>query len=198
MGTNAYKKALQRTHKERSQLDHRQKLGLLEKKKDFLKRAAFTKKQESLNKKAARAAALKNDDEYYKEMTELKLRDGVLYKPGQVLDAKFINSLKSQDLVALEDRHRVLQNRLSKIHSEALALDHEVIDWDKQMLFGSDDFTDNEEIIDNSSQKKKIEKEIEELDKLIAALKRHLFSQKKGSKYVDSEGNLCRKQQRLK
>lgn len=65
-----------RNHKERSQLAHRTRLGLLEKHKDYVKRAKdFHSKQERI-KRLKEKAAERNKDEFYfgmiKSQTKVK------------------------------------------------------------------------------------------------------------------------------
>ncbi|CAL8083966.1 unnamed protein product [Calicophoron daubneyi] len=57
-----------RTHKERSQPEHRQRLGLLPKKKDFVLRARDKEKKQEKIKDLRRKALTKNEDEFYFNM----------------------------------------------------------------------------------------------------------------------------------
>ena len=63
-----------RSHKERSQLAHRTKLGLLEKHADYVKRARdYHSKQDRLARLRQKAAE-RNKDEFYFSMTKEKTR----------------------------------------------------------------------------------------------------------------------------
>ena len=67
-----------RNHKERSQLAHRQRLGILEKHKDYVLRARdYHSKQDRL-KRLAQKAAERNKDEFYygmnRQRTEVRIR----------------------------------------------------------------------------------------------------------------------------
>ncbi|CAH9131002.1 unnamed protein product [Cuscuta epithymum] len=66
-----------RAHKERAQPESRKKFGLLEKKKDYVKRAdAYHKKEEALQKLKEKAA-FRNPDEFYFGMIKTKTVNGV-------------------------------------------------------------------------------------------------------------------------
>ena len=66
-----------KTHKERSQPGERRKFGLLEKHKDYVKRAKdFHKKEDAINV-LKRKARDRNPDEFYFAMQKSKTRDGV-------------------------------------------------------------------------------------------------------------------------
>ena len=61
-----------RNHKERSQLAHRSKLGILEKHKDYVQRARdYHSKQDRLNHLRQKAAE-RNQDEFYFSMVKEK------------------------------------------------------------------------------------------------------------------------------
>ena len=63
-----------RNHKERSQLAHRAKLGILEKHADYVKRARdYHSKQDRLTRLKQKAAE-RNKDEFYFSMTKEKTR----------------------------------------------------------------------------------------------------------------------------
>lgn len=63
-----------RSHKERSQLAHRAKLGLLEKHADYVKRARdYHSKQDRLTRLRQKAAE-RNKDEFYFSMTKERTR----------------------------------------------------------------------------------------------------------------------------
>ena len=67
-----------RNHKERSQPLNRQKLGFLEKHKDYVKRARdYHSKQDRL-KKLREKAELRNKDEFYFGMVGKKTQVGVI------------------------------------------------------------------------------------------------------------------------
>ncbi|KAG6862160.1 hypothetical protein C0995_004242 [Termitomyces sp. Mi166 len=91
-----------RNHKERSQLAHRTKLGILEKHADYVKRARdYHSKQDKLTRLKQKAAE-KNKDEFYFSMRNEKTKaspDGVHIKDrGNVaLPTDIVKVLKTQD-----------------------------------------------------------------------------------------------------
>ncbi|KAK1228511.1 hypothetical protein PQX77_008451 [Marasmius sp. AFHP31] len=124
-----------RNHKERSQLAHRAKLGLLEKHADYVKRARdYHSKQDRLTRLKQKAAE-KNKDEFYFSMAKERTKGGVHVKDrGNVaLPTDMIKVLKTQDEnyvrtmrasnMKLKDRHSPsstqkidkLKNQLSNI-----------------------------------------------------------------------------------
>ncbi|KZT36578.1 small-subunit processome [Sistotremastrum suecicum HHB10207 ss-3] len=88
-----------RNHKERSQLSNRTKLGLLEKHKDYVKRARdYHSKQDRINRLKEKAAG-RNRDEFYFGMNRQKTKGGVhVHERGNVaLPTDMVKVLKSQD-----------------------------------------------------------------------------------------------------
>lgn len=62
-----------KTYRERSQLESRKKLGFLEKKQDYKKRADDFHQKEKKYKKLKEESRLKNPDEFYFKMSNAKL-----------------------------------------------------------------------------------------------------------------------------
>ncbi|KAH8930141.1 small-subunit processome [Atractiella rhizophila] len=88
-----------RQHRERGQLGHRKKLGLLEKHKDYVLRARdYHAKQERLKKLALKASA-RNKDEFYYGMIKGKTKGGVHIgsRGNSSLPIDLVKILKSQD-----------------------------------------------------------------------------------------------------
>ncbi|KXN88740.1 putative U3 small nucleolar RNA-associated protein 11 [Leucoagaricus sp. SymC.cos] len=88
-----------RNHKERSQLAHRTKLGILEKHKDYIQRARdYHSKQDRLNRLRQKAAE-RNKDEFYFSMVREKTKKGVHVKDrgNQALPVDIVKVLKTQD-----------------------------------------------------------------------------------------------------
>ncbi|KAL6298684.1 small-subunit processome [Sparassis latifolia] len=88
-----------RNHKERSQLSHRARFGILEKHKDYVLRARdYHSKQDRLNL-LKRKAADRNKDEFYFAMTRQKTDRGVHVQErgNQVLPVDIVKVLKTQD-----------------------------------------------------------------------------------------------------
>ncbi|KAH9858062.1 small-subunit processome [Lenzites betulinus] len=88
-----------RTHKERSQLSHRTRLGFLEKHKDYVLRARdYHSKQDRINLLREKAAT-RNKDEFYFSMTGEKTERGVHVKDrgNEALPTDIVKVLKTQD-----------------------------------------------------------------------------------------------------
>jgi len=88
-----------RNHKERSQLAHRSKLGILEKHADYVKRARdYHSKQDRLTRLKQKAAE-RNKDEFYFSMKNEKTKDGVHIKDrgNAALPTDIVKVLKTQD-----------------------------------------------------------------------------------------------------
>jgi len=88
-----------RNHKERSQLAHRSRLGILEKHKDYVLRARdYHSKQDRLTRLKQKAAE-RNKDEFYFSMHKQRTVGGVHVQDrgNQSLPTDFVKVLKSQD-----------------------------------------------------------------------------------------------------
>ena len=69
MSYNAFFKAIpKRTYRERGQLKSREHLGILEKKRDYKRRAKDFKKKSTVIKKLSEKALQRNPDEFYHKM----------------------------------------------------------------------------------------------------------------------------------
>jgi len=88
-----------RNHKERGQLAHRSKLGILEKHKDYVLRARdFHSKQDRI-KRLREKAASRNKDEFYFGMANQRTKEGVHIQDrgNQSLPVDIVKVLKTQD-----------------------------------------------------------------------------------------------------
>ena len=74
MSSTTYKNLkIGRKHRERGQLKEREHLGLLEKKKDYIKRAKHFHKINDVLNKLKLKSKLKNEDEFYHKMSNAKI-----------------------------------------------------------------------------------------------------------------------------
>jgi len=97
-----------REHKERAQPIKRKRFGLLEKHKDYVKRAKdFHSKQDRLQV-MRRKAAMRNPDEFYFGMKNSKTKKGVHVVNNERPDANM--SAEMQKLVSTQDLTYVLKN----------------------------------------------------------------------------------------
>jgi len=112
------KKSFQKNHKERSQLKSRNKLGLLEKHKDYVLRAKdYHSKQDRL--KWLREKALnKNPDEFYFKMVHTRTKDGVhVGQKRKEHSAAQLKIMKSQDLNYVNLKHGTEVKKIEKLQS---------------------------------------------------------------------------------
>ena len=89
-----------RNHKERAQPLHRQRLGLLEKHKDYVHRARDYRSKQDRLKKLREKAAFRNKDEFYFGMIKGKTKDGVAIgdRGNEALSVDVVKLLKTQDV----------------------------------------------------------------------------------------------------
>ncbi|XP_031553658.1 probable U3 small nucleolar RNA-associated protein 11 [Actinia tenebrosa] len=121
------KKSFQKNHKERGQLQKRNKLGLLEKHKDYVLRARdYHKKQASL-KTLKEKALNRNPDEFYFKMVNQKTKDGVHHKTtGKKHAAKQLKTMKSQDLSYFNTKRNTEMKKIEKLQANLHLLeDHD-------------------------------------------------------------------------
>jgi U3 small nucleolar RNA-associated protein 11 len=97
---SSFKNAInQKTHRERSQPAARSKWGLLEKHKDYIKRAQDYHRKEKALSTLKRKAYLKNPDEFYFGMISAKTTKGVhvLNDRNKTFEPELLKLLKTQD-----------------------------------------------------------------------------------------------------
>lgn len=115
-----------RNHKERSQLAHRSKFGLLEKHKDYVQRAKDHNVKKQRIQKLAQKASLRNPDEFNFGMIRGASND--LTKGGmhiqrretEAMDNDLVAILKSQDLSYIQTAIRSDEKQLEAIRQSIL------------------------------------------------------------------------------
>ncbi|CAA7265958.1 unnamed protein product [Cyclocybe aegerita] len=116
--TSSLKNSIHRcNHKERSQLAHRSKLGLLEKHADYVKRARdYHSKQDRLNRLRQKVTE-RNKDEFYFSMTRQRTKGGVhIQSRGNVaLPTDIVKVLKTQDENYVRTMRSSGQKKIDKI-----------------------------------------------------------------------------------
>lgn len=100
MGFNKAHKMAQRLHRERRQPESRKKLGYLEKKKDYKKRALDHQIKANRLKKLKNKALLRNPNEFNLHMTNSRLVDGVHQEKTRPMNSKMREKiLKKEELL---------------------------------------------------------------------------------------------------
>ncbi|KAJ3374682.1 UTP11-like, U3 small nucleolar ribonucleoprotein [Allomyces arbusculus] len=118
MSSTLRKAAPRRTHHERAQPRARQKLGLLEKHKDYVLRAKDYHKKEKRIKAMREKARTKNDDEFYFAMQNAKTKDGVhIIERNKALDSETVALLKSQDKTYLATQRAINARKIEKLQA---------------------------------------------------------------------------------
>lgn len=122
-----------RSHRERGQLKEREKLGLLEKSKDYKLRAADHKKKQAVLKSLKNKAAERNEDEFYFGMLSRgkfsadKLAGGKKWtgtvagdRGNKALDMDTVRLLKTQDLGYLRTMRNVVAKEVKELEEKAV------------------------------------------------------------------------------
>ncbi|KAF8221666.1 small-subunit processome [Tricholoma matsutake] len=113
-----------RNHKERSQLAHRSKLGVLEKHADYVKRAQdYHSKQNRLTRLKQKAAE-RNKDEFYFSMRNERTKDGVHIKDrgNTALPTDIVKVLKTQDENYIRTMRAAGLKKIDKLKSRLTSL----------------------------------------------------------------------------
>ncbi|CAE7198596.1 unnamed protein product, partial [Rhizoctonia solani] len=114
-----------RTHKERSQLSHRSKLGLLEKHKDYVLRARDYRSKRDRLRTLKLKAETKNKDEFYFGMNGRKTERGVEYhdRGGDgALPEDMVKLLKTQDEGYLRTIRKKGLKRIDAVKAQLTAM----------------------------------------------------------------------------
>ncbi|KAI9065863.1 small-subunit processome [Trametes sanguinea] len=122
---SSFKNSLhRRTHKERSQLSHRTRLGFLEKHKDYVLRARdYHSKQDRINLLREKAA-MRNKDEFYFSMTREKTKGGVHVKDrgNEALPTDIVKVLKTQDENYLRTMRALGLKKIDRLKNQLMQL----------------------------------------------------------------------------
>ncbi|KAK3394342.1 small-subunit processome [Podospora didyma] len=143
-----------RSHRERAQPVERQRLGLLEKKKDYQKRAKDYNKKKAVLKSLREKAADRNEDEFYFGMMSRKgpgsrLSRGKAFtgavdgdRGNKAMDVDMVRLLKTQDLGYLRTMRNVAAKEVKLLQERFILaggseFDDEADDDDDDDMYGS-------------------------------------------------------------
>eukprot|EP00640_Fibrocapsa_japonica_P004442 CAMPEP_0113937452 /NCGR_PEP_ID=MMETSP1339-20121228/4078_1 /TAXON_ID=94617 /ORGANISM="Fibrocapsa japonica" /LENGTH=138 /DNA_ID=CAMNT_0000940223 /DNA_START=30 /DNA_END=442 /DNA_ORIENTATION=- /assembly_acc=CAM_ASM_000762 len=118
--SSSWKNAVKRkTHKERAQPKARAKWGLLEKKKDYKRRAKAHHERQAELQALRRKAALRNPDEFYFGMHSRSTKAGLVDQDGgdTPLDNDTARVLKTQDLAYLNMKKAADVKKVERLRS---------------------------------------------------------------------------------
>ncbi|KAK3397842.1 small-subunit processome [Sordaria brevicollis] len=157
-----------RSHKERAQPLERQRLGLLEKKKDYQKRAKDYKKKQEVLKSLRQKVAEKNEDEFYFGMMSRKGPGSAITFDGKkknftgtvegdrgnkAMDVETVRLLKTQDLGYLRTMRNVAAKEVRELMERVILAGGADVEDDSDD--DEDDFDDFDEDMGGKSKKKK-------------------------------------------
>jgi U3 small nucleolar RNA-associated protein 11 len=109
-----------RSHRERPQPHARTKRGLLEKRKDYVLRAADYKRKQTTLKRLAEKASERNPDEFYFSMTRERTKGGVAIGNrvgSRPLSIKEVKPLKVQDEAYLRTMRNIERKKIERLQA---------------------------------------------------------------------------------
>lgn len=111
MGFNKAHKMAQRLHRERRQPEHRKKLGYLEKKQDYKKRALDHNLKAERLKKLKNKALERNPNEFHFHMINSRIVDGVHQEVVKPLEPNIRRKITKREELLKRYNQRLIENR---------------------------------------------------------------------------------------
>ncbi|KAI9276631.1 small-subunit processome [Umbelopsis sp. AD052] len=144
-----------RNHKERGQLASRERLGLLEKKKDYVLRAKDFHSKEKRLKALREKAAQRNPDEFYFKMINSNTKGGKhVTERNAALPVEMISMLKSQDKNYIKTQREISKKKMQRLQESLHFIDDQDMDEEDMLAGFSDEGEDEEEEEQNQKSKK--------------------------------------------
>lgn len=126
MGFNKAHKMAQRLHRERRQPEHRRKMGYLEKKQDYKKRALDHHTKAERIKKLKAKALQRNPNEFHFHMINSRVVDGVHYDIRKPMEPEIRQKLiKKEELLKRYNDQVLLRRKLRRKFETAAKIDDE-------------------------------------------------------------------------
>jgi len=118
-------KSFQKTHKERHQPNARQHLGLLEKKKDYKRRADDYNAKKAQLQYLHKKALDRNPDEFYYHMVNSEVKDGVHHDKAKSVELteEQVKLMQSQDGRYIGSRHVMEKRKVERLNRTLHRLD---------------------------------------------------------------------------
>ncbi|KAH9178733.1 u3 small nucleolar RNA-associated protein 11 [Lactarius sanguifluus] len=133
-----------RNHKERSQLSHRQRFGILEKHKDYVLRARDYHSKQDRIQRLRQKAADRNKDEFYFGMNRQKTQEGVHIQDrgNACLPVDMVKILKTQDENYVRTMRAAGLKKIEKLKDQLSALADLFVPSTKDNVHESEDDDD--------------------------------------------------------
>lgn len=122
MSFNKAHKLAQRLHRERRQPEGRKKLGYLEKKKDYKKRALDHHAKAERIKKLKNKAQQRNPNEFHFHMINARVVDGVHYDTRKPMDSVAKERIIKKERLLDQYNKRILSKREQKEREAAVSV----------------------------------------------------------------------------